>query len=116
RVVLADEQRSFAELLPDGAMTTGILVIVTTGGVLGGLLGAISAAYRGPRLGASIQEVLRGLMYSGFALVTMIRADWPLFRSPLFFLFPLAALVCLVTFLLGAVLGRRAGKGEKPPF
>src|SRR5215468_3539139 len=46
----------------------------------------------------------------------MLRTDWPIFRSPLFFLFPLVALVCLVTFLLGAVLVRSARKGGKVPF
>jgi WD40 repeat protein len=114
-IALADEQLSFVEFFPDGAIATGILVIVATGAVLGGVLGAMTAAYWGQRLGFSIQEVLRGVVISGGSLVLLLRTDWLLFRSPLFFLFPLVALVCLVAFLLGAVLVRRARKrGEVP--
>jgi WD40 repeat protein/tRNA A-37 threonylcarbamoyl transferase component Bud32 len=111
--VLAGEHRSFAELSPNGAMATGILVIVATGGVIGGLLGAMTAAYRRQRPGFAIRDVVQNVGYSGVALVTMALGDWPIFRPPLFFYVPLVALVCLVTFLLGAVLVRRARKRGK---
>jgi WD40 repeat protein len=114
-IALAHEQRSFVDFFPDGAIATGILVIVATGGALGGVLGAMTAAYRGQRLGLSIQEVFRGVAISGGSFVLILRTDWLLFRSPLFFLFPLVALVCLVAFVLGAVLVRRARKRGKVP-
>jgi WD40 repeat protein len=117
--LFAGMERSFEGILADGATAWRILAMVVTGGLLGGVVGGLSAAYRGRRLGKQIVEqgYVQHLVGVGGAFAALLAYGEAVFsglRSSLFFL-PPVAVVALVAFLLGAVLQRRAKKGPKVP-
>jgi WD40 repeat protein len=111
----APTERPFAASLAGRASAWRILALVVTGALLGGVVGGVSAAYRGRRLGKQIDrhylQYLLGAAGVPFVLQADDGATNPL-SFGLFFL-PPVALVIMVTFLLGAVLRRRASKEQK---
>jgi hypothetical protein len=111
--ISAVEAASLAVLVPDGAITGGILAIMVTGGVIGGVLGGMSAAFRGRSLGIAIGALGTSWSQQGFQ-VQHIADGWLVLRLfPRFFIW--VALVVLLAFLLGTALLWRARKEKKVP-
>jgi WD40 repeat protein/tRNA A-37 threonylcarbamoyl transferase component Bud32 len=88
-----------------------ILVLVTVGGVLGALVGGMTAASRSVSALVSNQGWWQGLLVA--LPLVLIGGHWSGFRAALSVL-PAVALGVLVAFAVGAVLQWQAGKGRVP--